>query len=180
MKFAEGQTLVHPYHGPATVRMIRPRLRRNTYSTYVMLEIHNTDLTVGVPVENAEEVGLRKVLDAGQMEALFDVLRGPSQPEDPQWARRFKDNQERLRSGDIFVIAGLVRDLARRWHTKGTISHAEEGMLQYARKPLVTEMALSKAIGLEAAAEVLDSLLGGCLYGFRQAADGRFFGAGSS
>ena len=65
---------------------IRARPRRNAYSTYVMLEIHNTNLTVGVPVENAEEVGLRKILDAGQMEALFDVLRGPSRPEDPQWA----------------------------------------------------------------------------------------------
>jgi CarD family transcriptional regulator len=161
MHFAEGQTLVHPYHGPATVRGIRTRHRRNTAANYLMLEVVNTDLTVGVPVENAELVGLRQVLDAEQREALFEVLRAPAGPEESQWSRRHKDNQERLRTGDIFVVAGLVRDLTRRLQAAGTISHAEKDMLRYARKPLVTEIALSMSIGLEEAEETLDAVLAG-------------------
>lgn len=122
-----------------------------------MLEIKDSNLTVGVPVENAEEIGLRTVFDEVQMQALFEVLRAPSREEDPQWSRRFKDNQERLRTGDIFVIAGLVRDLSRRLQSKGSMSHAEKDMLQYAKKPLATEIALSKGIGLQEAEEILDA-----------------------
>ncbi|MFT4470632.1 CarD family transcriptional regulator [Arthrobacter sulfonylureivorans] len=158
MQFAEGQSLVHPHHGPAVVRGIRTRLsRQHAECRYVMLEIKDSNLTVGVPVENAEEIGLRTVFDEVQMQALFEVLRAPSREEDPQWSRRFKDNQERLRTGDIFVIAGLVRDLSRRLQSKGSMSHAEKDMLQYAKKPLATEIALSKGIGLQEAEEILDA-----------------------
>lgn len=158
MQFAEGQTLVHPHHGPAVVRGIRTRpSRQHAECRYVILDVKDSNLTVGVPVENAEEIGLRTVFDEGQMQALFEVLRAPSRKEDPQWSRRFKDNQERLRTGDIFVVAGLVRDLSRRLQTKGSMSHAEKDMLQYAKKPLVTEIALSKGIGLQEAEEILDA-----------------------
>jgi CarD family transcriptional regulator len=126
-----------------------------------MLEVKNSNLTVGVPLERAEQVGLRPVFDEGQLEALFDVLRAASREEDPQWSRRFKDNQERLRTGDIFVIAGLVRDLARRLHANGSMSHAEKDMLQYAKKPLVTEIALSRGIDLQEAEEILDAVATG-------------------
>ncbi|MEV7647019.1 CarD family transcriptional regulator [Arthrobacter sp. NPDC089319] len=158
MQFAEGQTLVHPHHGPTVVRGIRTRhSRQNAECRYVILEVKDSNLTVGVPVESAEEVGLRTVFDEAQMEALFEVLRAPSIEEDPQWSRRFKGNQERLRTGDIFVIAGLVRDLSRRLQAKGSMSHAEKDMLQYAKKPLVTEIALSKGIGLQEAEAILDA-----------------------
>ena len=158
MQFAEGQTLVHPHHGPAVVRGISTRhTRQNAECRYLMLEVRDSNLTVGVPVESAEKVGLRSIFDEVQMEALFEVLRAPSREEDSQWARRFKDNQERLRTGDIFVIAGLVRDLSRRLQRMGSMSHAEKDMLQYAKKPLVTESALSKGIGVPEAEAILDA-----------------------
>lgn len=165
MRFAEGQTIVHPHHGPATVRAIKTKSLRNAQCSYLLLEVHDTDLTIGVPLDGADTVGLRPVLDADGLEKLFEVLRGPSQPEENQWSRRFKDNQERLRTGDIYVIAGLVRDLSRRLEAKGTMSHAEKEMLRYARKPLVTEIGLAMGIEDEEAEQVLDGAMSSRLAG---------------
>ncbi|WP_262107197.1 CarD family transcriptional regulator [Arthrobacter sp. Marseille-P9274] len=159
MRFAEGQTIVHPHHGPATVRAIKTRPLRNAECSYVLLEVHNTNLTVGVPVDSADAVGLRPVLDTHGLEKLFDELRGPSQAEESQWSRRFKVNQERLRTGDIYVTAGLVRDLSRRLEAKGTMSHAEKEMLRYAKRLLVTEICLAMGIGDDEAEKVLDDVL---------------------
>ncbi|MGF9663799.1 CarD family transcriptional regulator [Arthrobacter crystallopoietes] len=121
--------------------------------------MHNTNLTVGVPVDSADAVGLRPVLDTHGLEKLFDELRGPSQVEENQWSRRFKVNQERLRTGDIYVTAGLVRDLSRRLEAKGTMSHAEKEMLRYAKRLLVTEICLAMGIGDDEAEKVLDDVL---------------------
>lgn len=72
MRFAEGQTIVHPHHGPATVRATKTRLLRNTQRGYVLLEVHDTNPTVGVPVDSADAVGLRPVLDGAMASHLAE------------------------------------------------------------------------------------------------------------
>ncbi|MFD1212404.1 CarD family transcriptional regulator [Arthrobacter sp. GCM10027362] len=160
MRFAEGQTVVHPHHGPATVRGIRTRRVRNAESRYVILDVHHANLTVGVPLRNAGLLGLRDVLGPGPLGQLFEVLRGQPGPEEARWSRRHKEDQERLHTGDIFIIAGVVRDLARRRERRG-LSHAEKDQLKEARKPVVTEIGLSLGLGAGEAEEVLEAVLRG-------------------
>lgn len=159
MQFTEGQTVVHPHHGPATVQSITTRTVRNVECHYVILEIQNTNLVVGVPLDQAEEVGLRTVFNQAEIDKLFDVLRAPTGREEEQWSRRLKDAQEQLRSGDIYAVAGLVRNLLRR-SKRDHLSPMEKTLLKHAKQPLVTELSL--ALGLDAAdAEVLIDALPG-------------------
>jgi CarD family transcriptional regulator len=148
MLFTEGQTVVHPHHGPATIRKITTRTVRAAEARYLMLQIQNKDLVVGVPVDSAETVGLRTIFNQAEIDRLFEVMREPTGPEEPQWSRRIKDAQEKLRSGDIFAVARVVRNLIRR-SERDHLSPVEKSMLKYAKQPLVTELSL--ALGLESA-----------------------------
>ncbi|WP_255769104.1 CarD family transcriptional regulator [Pseudarthrobacter sulfonivorans] len=159
MHFIEGQTVVHPHHGPATIRNITTRTVRATESRYLMLEIRDKNLVVGVPVENADTVGLRTVFNQAEIDRLFEVMREPTGPEEPQWSRRIKDAQEKLRSGDIFAVARVVRNLIRR-SERDHLSPVEKSMLKYAKQPLVTEVSLALGLGTDEAEALIDALPG--------------------
>jgi CarD family transcriptional regulator len=159
MQFTQGQTVVYPHHGPATVTEIFSRTVKGNVIEYLKLEVHESKLSVSVPVSKADQVGIRAVLDSAKMDALFDVLRAPTVDEEEKWSRRMKDNQEKIKVGDIFTIAGVVRDLSRRNDDKG-LSLAERDLLRHAQGPLVTEIALSLGIAVEAAETALHAALG--------------------
>jgi CarD family transcriptional regulator len=158
MQFVEGKTVVYPHHGPATIKAITEREIKGVTTRYLVLSVHNSPLTVSAPLENAEEIGIRDVLDEAGLNNLFDLLRAPTVDEEVKWSRRFKNNAEKLKSGDMYAFAGVVRDLVRRQEAKG-LSLAEKDMLRYAKSPVVTEIALSMGVDAEKADEVLESVL---------------------
>ncbi|WP_166875560.1 CarD family transcriptional regulator [Salinibacterium sp. ZJ450] len=158
MHFATGQTIVHPHHGPATIRAITHRTVRSVDRSYLVLDVENSNLTISVPVDNAGLVGLRDMLSSAEIEALFDVLRDADAVEETRWSRRIKENREKLSSGDILNGAAVVRDLSRRMTGKG-LSPAEKEMLRDAKRPLLTEVALALGISTDEANAVLDSVL---------------------
>src|SRR5699024_12816746 len=80
---------------------------------YLTLRMSRDGLVVSLPVERAEEIGVRSVLDVEGLEQLFEILAGPGQAFDKVWSRRIKDYTERLRSTDIYTVAALVRDIIR-------------------------------------------------------------------
>ncbi|WAP50713.1 CarD family transcriptional regulator [Arthrobacter sp. ATA002] len=155
MPLSKGQILVHPHHGPAVVMSfeMHPRLQKEC----VVLEVQASHLMVWVPVDQMDRVGLRPVLDAAGLEALFRVLGAPADQEDVQWSRRFKDNTEKLATGDPLVIAAVVRNLMLRNAADG-LSQAERDMLRQARRPLLTEISLALGISEDDAGVRLDSL----------------------
>lgn len=156
MIFIEGQTIVHPHHGPARVQSITTRTIRKVESRYLILEIKETNLIVGVPMDQAQSVGLRAVFNQAEVERLFEVFRAPSDPEEEQWARRTKDAQENLRTGDIYAAAAVVRNLIRR-RSRSHLSPMEKSMLKEAQKPLVTEIGLSLGISADQAETLLET-----------------------
>lgn len=158
MQFSEGQIVVYPHHGPATITSIFSRTVKGNEIQYLKLEVHDSKLSVSVPVASAEQVGIRAVLSPDETKALFDVLRAPTIDEEDKWSRRMKDNQEKLKAGDILTIAGVVRDLTRRSDDRG-LSLAERELLRHAQGPLVTEIALSLEIGVEEAEAALHKAL---------------------
>jgi len=98
MQFREGQTVIHPHHGPATVTQAFERLVGGASRCYVRLAVHRSDLSIAVPVDTADEVGLRPVYDEPQLQQLREVLCGPS-GEEENWSHRFKANQDSSSSG---------------------------------------------------------------------------------
>ena len=154
MDFKVGDTVVYPHHGAAVVEAIEQREMRGEVVDYLVLQIHQSDLTVRVPAMNAELVGVRDVVGEEGLLKVFSVLRETDVEEAGNWSRRYKANQERLASGDVNKVAEVVRDLWRREQDRG-LSAGEKRMLAKARQVLVVELALAENVD-EAKADDLE------------------------
>nr|WP_225752386.1 CarD family transcriptional regulator [Pseudoclavibacter sp. Marseille-Q3772] len=158
MNLEVGETVVYPHHGAATIEEIKKRVIKGEERTYLKLNVSQGDLTIEVPAENVELVGVRDVIDEQGLDEVFDVLRAPITEEPTNWSRRYKSNQEKLASGDVIKVSEVVRDLWRRDQDKG-LSAGEKRMLAKARQVLVSELALAESIDEDAANERLDGVL---------------------
>lgn len=142
MPYQVGDTVVYPHHGAAVIEKTEQRELSGETREYLVLRLTYGDLTLMVPVDACDEVGIRKVVTKRQVEQVLDVLRTPEEAPDRTWSRRFKENWERLRSGDVFDVAEVVRNLATREGTTG-LSSAERRMLAKARQILLSELAVA-------------------------------------
>lgn len=158
MSFEIGQTVVYPHHGAATIEEISIRKIRGEEKTYLTLRVSQGDLTIQVPAENVDLVGVRDVVDEDGLEQVLSVLRAPYIEEPTNWSRRYKANQEKIATGDIVKVSEVVRDLTRRDDQK-KLSTGEKRMLTKARQILTSELALARDIDKAAAAKRLDEIL---------------------
>lgn len=158
MRFLNGQTVVHPHHGPATVTGVDMRSVKGEPVAYLRLRVLHNDLVLGAPLDRAEEIGIRPLLHGEQLPEVFNELTGENGYEEREWSRRIKANVARLRSGEVLTVAGLVRDLTRRDHAKG-VSAAEKALLKDARGPLVAELAIVLSLTEEQAEAVVEAAI---------------------
>jgi CarD family transcriptional regulator len=158
MIFEVGETVVYPHHGAATIEEIKTRVIKGEERMYLKLRVAQGDLTIEVPAENVDMVGVRDVVGKEGLEHVFDVLRAEFVEEPTNWSRRYKANLEKLASGDVIKVAEVVRDLWRRDHDRG-LSAGEKRMLSKARQILISELALAEKTDEEQAATVLDEVL---------------------
>ena len=142
MEFNIGDTVVYPHHGAAVIEKKEQRQIKGETVNYLVLKVHQGDLTVRVPEKNAESVGVRDVVGEEGLLKVFSVLRETDVEEAGNWSRRYKANQERVASGDVNKVAEVVRDLWRRDQDRG-LSAGEKRMLAKARQVLVGELALA-------------------------------------
>ena len=143
MTFAVGETVVYPHHGAALIEDIRTRKIRGEEKLYLRLRVAQGDLTIEVPAENVDIVGVRDVVGKEGLERVFDVLRAEYTEEPTNWSRRYKANVEKIASGDVIKVAEVVRDLSRRESSRG-LSAGEKRMLAKARQILESEIALAE------------------------------------
>ena len=113
MSFQVGETVVYPHHGAAKIEAVETRTIKGEDRLYLVLKVAQGDLTVRVPADNAEYVGVRDVVNADGLERVFDVLRMPYTEEPTNWSRRYKANLEKLHSGDVLKVAEVVRARCR-------------------------------------------------------------------
>ncbi|GAA4535770.1 hypothetical protein GCM10023175_01810 [Pseudonocardia xishanensis] len=158
MVFKVGETVVYPHHGAALIEAIETRTIKGEERKYLVLKVAQGDLTVRVPAENAEVVGVRDVVGQEGLDKVFEVLRTPHTEEPTNWSRRYKANLEKLASGDVNKVAEVVRDLWRREKDRG-LSAGEKRMLAKARQILVSELALAEGTDEERAEALLDEVL---------------------
>ena len=158
MVFSVGETVVYPHHGAALIEAIETRVIKGEEKLYLVLRVAQGDLTVRVPAENAEIVGVREVVGEEGLTKVFDVLRAPHTEEPTNWSRRYKANLEKLASGDVNKVAEVVRDLWRRDRERG-LSAGEKRMLAKARQILVSELALAEKTNEDKAEALLDEIL---------------------
>ena len=158
MVFNVGETVVYPHHGAALIQATETRTVKGVEKLYLVLKVAQGDLTVKVPADNAEIVGVRDVVDRTGLDQVFEVLRAPHTEEPTNWSRRYKANLEKLASGDVNKVAEVVRDLWRRDRERG-LSAGEKRMLAKARQILVSELALAEGTNEHKAEGILDEVL---------------------
>jgi CarD family transcriptional regulator len=158
MAFKVGETVVYPHHGAALIESIETRTIKGEDKLYLVLKVAQGDLTVRVPAENCDLVGVRDVVGQEGLDKVFEVLRAPHTEEPTNWSRRYKANLEKLASGDVIKVAEVVRDLWRRDKDRG-LSAGEKRMLAKARQILVSELALAEHTNEDKAEAILDEVL---------------------
>jgi CarD family transcriptional regulator len=157
--FRKGDKVVYPHHGAAIIQEITNReLLGETRKYFVLKLAYGGDLTLMVPVDNTEEVGLRDIVSKKEAKKVLDVLKEGESASSTNWSRRFKTNWEKLRSGDIFHVAEVVRDLSIREGAKG-LSAGEKRMLAKARQILVSELTFAVDATEQKAEAMIDKIL---------------------
>ena len=125
---------------------------------YLTIKILHNDMTVMVPCENAHRAGLRRVIDGEEVEKVIAVLTGEVSDMPKNWNRRFKHNREKIKTGNVFELAEVVRNLAIREWEKG-LSTGEKQMYTRAKKILASEFMYALTKDEEGAEAYLDELL---------------------
>ena len=150
--------MVYPHHGAGCVVKKEEKNILGEVREYLTIKILHNDMTVNVPCENAEAVGLRQVIDEEMVKKVTKALTGGGTAMPKNWNRRFKHNRDKMKTGDIFELAEVVRNLSLRDHEKG-LSTGEKQMFVKAKKILASELMYAKALDEEAAAAWLDEVL---------------------
>ena len=153
-----GDKVVYPHHGAGTVVKRERRDVLGEKREYLTIKILHNDMTVNVPAENAERIGLRKVIDEEAVKKVVKYLTSGGTEMPKNWNRRFKHNRDKMKTGDILELAEVVRNLALRDHEKG-LSTGEKQMYTRAKKILASELMYALEMEEEEAEEHLDKLI---------------------
>jgi CarD family transcriptional regulator len=158
IKFKVGDKVVYPHHGAGKVLKKEKKKLLGESREYLTIQILHNDMTVMVPCENAGKAGLRRVIDEDTVKKVLSVLSDDVSEMPKNWNRRFKHNRDKIKTGDIYELAEVVRNLAIREHQKG-LSTGEKQMFTRAKKILASELMYALEMDEDGAEEHLDNLL---------------------
>ena len=139
LHFEVGDHVVYPHHGAGKVLSKQMKKMIGEEREYLTIKILHNDMTVMVPCENAAKAGLRRIIDEEAVAKVISVLRDGTSSMPKNWNRRFKHNRDKIKTGDVFELAEVVRNLAIREADKG-LSTGEKQMYTRAKKILASEL----------------------------------------
>ena len=160
MKFTKGDTVIYPQHGACKVVGIKKLdpMGLGSKQEYLVLKTVINEMTLQVPVAKADEVGVRPPVSPDELEDLVSVLSKADPRVPSNWSRRFKNHQEKLKSGDVYQVAEVVRNLASR-NRDASLSAAERTMYERARVNLISEIEPALKVTRAEAEAFLDEAL---------------------
>ncbi|HEY4279792.1 MAG TPA: CarD family transcriptional regulator [Conexibacter sp.] len=153
-----GDNVVYPHHGAGQVLKKEDKEILGETREYLTIKILHNDMTVMVPTANAAVAGLRRVIDEETVRRVLAVLQDECSEMPKNWNRRFKHNRDKIKTGDIYELAEVVRNLAIREAEKG-LSTGEKQMFTRAKKILASELMYALEMEEQQAEEHLDELL---------------------
>jgi len=156
--FAVGDKAVYPVHGVAEVVALESRDIGGSNTPVYILKILDTGMKIMVPTINAGSVGLRDLISSKQVKEVISILKSRDIPRDTQtWNRRYREYMEKIKTGSVFEIAEVMRDLCVLRTTK-ELSFGERKMLDTARGLLTKELALAKGVGEDKISAEIDAI----------------------
>ena len=153
--FNIGDKVAYPMHGAGLIENIEERLILGEKRDYYILHIKRGNMQILIPVIGAEKTGLRSIVGEQCISDVLKVLASESTPMDENWNRRNRDNMEKLKTGDLSEVAGVIRNLVRVDREK-KLSTGEKKLLNTARQILASEMVMVLNITEDAALDMID------------------------
>ena len=170
LNFHIGDKVVYPNHGVGVIEQISSRSVGTTVEKFYLLHIKTSSLKVMVPCQNAGSVGLRRVVRNGEIQKVLDLLSGGENNGNGDWKDRFKENSDRMRTGSLLEVAGVLKSLIA-LHQAKPLSFREKKMLERARYLLVSELAMARNCEEAKVEELLTSALAKCNLRFPEASE---------
>lgn len=152
--FNIGDKIVYPMHGAGIIEGIEEKEILGEKRKYFIMRMPIGDMKVMVPVDNVEDVGVREIINNEDMDRVILILKGNKSSMPQNWNRRYRINMDRIKSGDIFEIAAVVRNLLMMDMEKG-LSTGERKMLSSAKQMLLSEMVLVSELDIEKIEEIV-------------------------
>lgn len=156
--FTVGDKVVYPMHGAGIIESIEEREFLGEIKKYYIMRIPIGDMKVMIPISNVEEIGLRDVVDEKTIDEVIYLLQNGEISMSTNWNHRYRANLDKMKTGDIYKLADVVRSLMLRNNEKG-LSTGERKMLDNAKQIFVSELVLAKSLGQEEAFDLLDNIM---------------------
>ena len=156
--FRVGDLAVYPAHGVAQIVGIETREISGNKQTFYILKILENGMKIMIPTRNAGAVGLRELIRADEVDEVFAILKSREVAVEGQtWNRRYREYMEKIKTGSVFEVAEVLRDLSLLKHDKD-LSFGERKMLDTAKSLLIKELAVAKSAKEEKIARELDEI----------------------
>jgi CarD family transcriptional regulator len=156
--FNIGDKVVYPMHGAGVIESIEEKEILGERQQYYIMRMPIGDMKVMVPLKNVENIGLREVIDDNTVELVLQRMRQEEDDDSTNWNRRFRANLDKMKTGDIYDVAEVVRSLMRRDGEKG-LSTGERKMLDNAKQILISEFVLARDMEEEQAFRLIDGAI---------------------
>ena len=167
--FNIGDEIVYPMHGAGTIDSIEEKNILGKKQAYYILKMPG-EVKVMVPIDKAEQVGVRYIIDKSSADKVFNLLSQDETEMDKNWNKRYRDNMEKLKSGDIYEIADVVRNLSFKQKEKG-LSTGEKKMLVNAKQILISELVLAENSNTDEMEEIVETKINNSFRLFRTNCD---------
>lgn len=155
--FKIGDKVVYPMHGAGVIEAIEEKEVLGEKRQYYILRLPIGDMKVMIPINNCNDIGLRGIIDPQEVPTVMGVLQGQTSIMSTNWNRRYRANLEKIKSGDIYEVAEVVRNLLTRDKEKG-LSSGERKMLENARQILISELVLAGELEEDNARSLIDGV----------------------
>ena len=141
--YSIGDSIVYPLHGAGVIEAIEEREVSGLMYRYYAMRIPLGDMKVLIPIDGAEKIGVRNLISASEADKVLEAFKTVEIDANLNWNKRYRENMVRIKSGNIFEVASVVKSLMMRDKTKG-LSTGERKMLSNAKQILISEIVMSK------------------------------------
>lgn len=156
--FQVGDKVVHPMHGAGVVESIVQKKVGGIVRDYYILKLPNRSMVVMIPIDSSDEIGVRLVISQEQADAVLSAIPSIQVEMTSNWNHRYRENMERMKSGDLYEVARVIKGLTARDTARG-LSTGERKMLHSAKQILISELVLAKGQDYEEVEDQLEHAL---------------------